>query len=201
MRPHAVGNVAVCGLGQKCWTSPLHSDKDPCSLRQTWIAQPTESSPMCACKHARMCPSPGAICAHRLEIDCAVSILCSNRRRRRRENHRRAKRDCVKGTLHVASPFSLMTRTGLLLKISQLSSYCSTDLASMNPMGLEVGDRRNRAARSRFLATKKRADLTPRSSRKRTYTVTWSARPSIKTGAAHEPWRRVDGFHLNGLRR
>ena len=43
-------------------------------------------------------------------------------------------------------------------------------------MGLEVGDRRNRAARSRFLATKKRADFTPRSSPKRTYTVTWSAR-------------------------
>ena len=60
--------------------------------------------------------------------------------------------------------------------MSQLFSYFSTDLASINPMGLEVGDRRNRTARSRFLATKKRADFTPRSSPKRTYTVTWSAR-------------------------
>ena len=45
----------------------------------------------------------------------------------------------------------------------------------MNPIGREVGGWRNWAARSRFLATKKRADFTPRSSPKRTYTVTWSA--------------------------
>ena len=49
-----------------------------------------------------------------LEVDCTISVLRSNRRCRCRENHRRAKRDRVKRTLHVASPFSLCTHRPIL---------------------------------------------------------------------------------------
>src|SRR5580704_16144942 len=81
--------------------------------------------------------------AQGLEIDCAIAILCSNRRRRRRENKRRAERERIKCCLHVDSPVSLDDTHSPYLRISQLSSYCSTDLASMNPIGLEVGGWRN----------------------------------------------------------
>ena len=156
---------------------------------------------MCACMHARTCPLAGRDArAQGLEIDRAISVLRSNRRRRCRENQRRAERDRIKCRLHVASPFSLMTSPAYL-KISQLSSYFSTDLASMNPIGFEVGGWRNWAARSLFLATKKRADLYASLESQRTYTVTWSARLPSKLARRTIPWRRVHGFHLNGLRR
>ena len=49
--------------GQKCWMSALHSEKTHAAF-DSLDEQPTESSLMCACRHARMCPSPGAMPAH-----------------------------------------------------------------------------------------------------------------------------------------
>ena len=49
--------------GQKCWMSPLHSEKTHAAF-ESLDEQPTESSLMCASMHARMCPSPGAMPAH-----------------------------------------------------------------------------------------------------------------------------------------
>jgi hypothetical protein len=71
----------------------------------------------------------------------------------------------------------------------------------MNPMGLEVGDRRNRAARSRVPGDKETSRPYASFESQKDVDCYLVRGPSIKTGAAHEPWRRVDGFHLNGLRR
>ena len=63
MRPHAVGNVAVRGLGAEVLDVPFALPEDPCAF-DSLDEQPTERSLMCAWIHARMCPSPGAIPAH-----------------------------------------------------------------------------------------------------------------------------------------
>src|SRR5579863_9937692 len=49
--------------GQNCLMSPLHSEKTHAAF-DSLDEQPTESSLMCASKHARICPSPGAMPAH-----------------------------------------------------------------------------------------------------------------------------------------
>ena len=147
--------------GQKCEMSALHSEKTHAAF-DNLDEQPTESSLMCAWMHARMCPSPGAMPAH-----CAISVLRLNRCRRCRENQRRAERNRIKRCLHDRFCLQFDDKPAPHLKISQLSSYLSTNFASINPIGLEVDGSRNWAARSLFLATKKRVDRIPRSSQNR----------------------------------
>jgi len=51
MRPHAVGNVAYFGAGQKCWMSAWHSVAIHAAFDSP-DEQPTESSLICDWMHA-----------------------------------------------------------------------------------------------------------------------------------------------------
>ena len=79
---------------------PFALREDPCGLRQPRRATYREFAHVRP-THARICPSPGAMPAHKsLEIDCAISIFRLNRCRRCREKQRRAERGRIKRRLH-----------------------------------------------------------------------------------------------------
>ena len=187
--------------------SPAHC----CAVQMAFdriVEQPTERSPAatCDCKQARMRPPPGLMPAHRDWISVVQSRSVANNPScapapQEPVNSNAAPSPTIVIVVFImASPFQWLTNT-------RLSQYLPVIFVFLYEFRV---DESNRVGSRRSAKLGREITVPSHKETSRLYASLECQKDvhrhlvreaSIKTRTAHEPWRRMCGFHLNRLRR